>query len=354
MVHIWLRDEVKPFEKRTALTPRAVEALVAKGFQVTVESSQTRIFKDSEYEITGCDFAESGSWVDAPKETYVLGLKELPTHPETLSHKHIYFAHAYKNQDGWQDLLKRFHKGQGEILDLEFLTCDRGRRVAAFGYWAGFVGTALAVKAWIQQQKAVNTLPGPCRSYVASEELVDEIKADLQDCPTRPRVIVIGAKGRCGHGATELCRSLHLETLKWDRHNTEQGGPFDEILEHEIFVNAVYLMENIPPFFTRAQIQEARRLSVICDVSCDPNGPHNPLPIYEQITTMEEPVHRLAPPPNVLDLVAIDHLPSLLPRESSEDFSEQLLPHLFELQNDSQVWQRARDLFHEISKSAGI
>lgn len=344
-LHIWLRDEVKSHEERTALTPNAVQKLIAAGVDVTVESSETRVFSDEEYEATGCDFAASGDWLKAPREAYILGLKELPDTPGELIHRHIYFAHAYKEQAGWQETLKRFARGEGTLYDLEFLTCDRGRRVAAFGYWAGFVGSALGVQAWVQQQKNPGELLGPCVAYESSEVLIDKIRLDLETCPRRPTVLIIGAKGRCGKGASELCRALHLETIKWDRNHTEEGGPFPEILESDIFVNAVYVTEDTQPFFTEAQITEERNLSVISDVSCDPNGPNNPLPIYEEITTMEEPTHRLSDTPKPLDLVAIDHLPSLLPRESSEDFCEQLLPHLLDLRTGSEVWSRAEDLF---------
>lgn len=52
-----------------------------------------------------------------------------------------------------------------------------------------------------------------------------------------------------------------------------------------------------------------------------------------------------------LDLIAIDHLPSLLPAESSDDFSSQLLPSLLEIQDDqTRVWRRAHDLFIDKSK----
>jgi saccharopine dehydrogenase (NAD+, L-lysine-forming) len=48
----------------------------------------------------------------------------------------------------------------------------------------------------------------------------------------------------------------------------------------------------------------------------------------------------------VLDVTAIDNLPSMLPAESSEDFAEQLLPHLLTLDHIGQgVWGRAQDWF---------
>ena len=67
----------------------------------------------------------------------------------------------------------------------------------------------------------------------------------------------------------------------------------------------------------------------------------------------QRPATRLLDGPPPLDLVAIDHLPSMLPRESSEDFSEQLLPTLLQLgQPEEGVWGRALEVFKE--KSAGL
>jgi saccharopine dehydrogenase (NAD+, L-lysine-forming) len=44
--------------------------------------------------------------------------------------------------------------------------------------------------------------------------------------------------------------------------------------------------------------------------------------------------------------MAIDNLPSLLPYESSVDFSEQLLPLLFDLSEPiNGVWKRAEETF---------
>ncbi len=64
----------------------------------------------------------------------MLGLKELPEPLPPLYHKHIYFAHAYKQQSGWQQLLSKFADDGGQLLDLEFLLDENNRRVASFGY----------------------------------------------------------------------------------------------------------------------------------------------------------------------------------------------------------------------------
>ena len=50
-----------------------------------------------------------------------------------------------------------------------------------------------------------------------------------------------------------------------------------------------------------------------------------------------------------LNVISIDHLPSLLPREASEAFSAALLPSLLSLKDrkNARVWTQAEDLFRE-------
>jgi saccharopine dehydrogenase (NAD+, L-lysine-forming) len=71
----------------------------------------------------------------------IVGLKELDPDSFPLEHVHVQFAHCYKNQAGWQDVLGRFFRGGGTLLDLEFLVDESGRRVAAFGFHAGFAAS---------------------------------------------------------------------------------------------------------------------------------------------------------------------------------------------------------------------
>ena len=50
-----------------------------------------------------------------------------------------------------------------------------------------------------------------------------------------------------------------------------------------------------------------------------------------------------------LSVITIDHLPSLLPREASEAFSNALLPSLLQLKDRKhvRVWQQAEELFNK-------
>ncbi|KAI8619752.1 saccharopine dehydrogenase [Chytriomyces sp. MP71] len=363
MPHIWVRAETKHQEHRTALTPNAAKQLVDAGFQVSVERCTERIFDDSEYEGTGVTMVAHGSWRTAPADAYILGLKELPENDDTaLPHAHIMFAHCYKGQAGWREVLDRFNRGNGTLLDLEFLVDDRGRRVAAFGYHAGYAGSAVGLDLWCH--KVLNgvepKLPA-ISHYKNDQDLIKYIKERLAQASAKfgrlPRVMVMGALGRCGSGASDFARHAGIpETsiIKWDMAETKAGGPFPEILAHDIFVNCIYLSTPIPPFVTldmcKADSAPARTLNVVVDVSCDATNPHNPIPVYYGATTFIDPVIRVdcGPAPR-LDVVAIDHLPSLLPRESSEAFCKDLLPSLLTLKDRqaSPVWARAEKLYKE-------
>lgn len=361
--HLWLRDERKPLEHRSALTPTTAKALLDAGFKISVERSSpdNRIFKDDEFEsISGITMVESGSWPQAPKDAYILGLKELPEDKFPLAHRHIQFAHCYKQQGGWKDVLSRFPAGGGTLFDLEFLEDDNGRRVAAFGYHAGYAGAALAIEVWAKQQLEPGVeLPG-VQPYDNVDLLNAHVKARMDAASAKiggrkPTVLVIGALGRCGSGAVALARNVGVpeeNIIQWDMAETAKGGPFDEIAKSDIFVNCIYLKDAIAPFVSLDQLNatDGRRLSVVCDVSCDTTNPNNPIPIYSEYSYFSKPTVPVAgvvgKPP--IDVIAIDHLPSLLPREASESFSGLLLPSLLKLKNrqDESVWRRAEDLFN--------
>lgn len=361
---IHLRAECKPLEYRSALTPSTAKALIDAGYTLYVERSPERIFEDEEFEKAGVKLVPEGSWVDAPRDHIILGLKELPEESFPLSHTHVQFAHCYKEQAGWESILSRFPRGHGTLLDLEFLTDENGRRVAAFGYHAGFAGAALALQAWAWQitHPSSETFPG-VKPYDNEDLLLRDVRASVERAMAQPReddkhpkVLVIGALGRCGTGAVELCQRVGIpedRIVKWDLPDTARGGPFDEITDDsDIFVNCIYLSSAIPPFVSPSKVRTSttRKLSVVCDVSCDTTNPHNPVPIYDRNTTFEHPLLQVpVDHPPKLAVISIDHLPSLLPREASEAFSRALLPSLLQLKDrqSARVWKQAGDLFKE-------
>lgn len=347
---IWLRSEHKQNEARTPITPQTAKQLTDNGFNVVVEQSSARAFNDQEFVNAGCTLTEEFSWRQAPDNSIIVGLKELPADLGPFKHRHVHFAHVYKNQDGWDAFLNQFNAGGGELYDLEYLVDESGARVAAFGYWAGFVGAAIAVLQWSEQQR--NSTLGALKPWASRDHLQQQVMKAVNDAGGKPEVMVIGAKGRSGGGAVELCERCGIQVTQWDQEETNSGGPFDELLAHQVMINCVFLNSPIPPFTTREHLQDsARLLSVISDVSCDPFSDANPLPIYNNCTKMDAPSMRLIESDTsdkVLDLISIDHLPSLLPIESSEEFATALLPYLLKIdQLDTGVWQRAAAVFKQ-------
>ncbi|PSW11375.1 saccharopine dehydrogenase [Photobacterium sanctipauli] len=349
----WLRDEVKVGEHRTALTPEGAKALIDAGANVVVERSDTRIFADQAYLDVGCELADGHSWMEAPEHAYILGLKELAEESFPLTHKHIYFAHAFKGQDEAPQILSRFKAGGGQVLDLEFLRDEQGRRVCAFGYWAGYVGAAIGFSGYVHHLHCKDTYPA-VGSYPDRAEYLAVLREQVASLTEAPRVLVIGQYGRCGKGAMDLFAELGIQADGWDIEETKAGGPFTAINDYDILVNCAYLAEGTPPFITQESLGTSPRLSMVSDVSCDPNNPDNPIRIYNQSTKLVKPI--IESDVAGLYVQAVDHLPTVLPKESSEDFAEQLLPHLLTLSQGADpqgIWSRAED-FYRTAESAVV
>lgn len=344
MAHIWVRAEQRRHEQRVGLTPAGAAELIADGHTVTVEESPARAIDIAGYKDAGCSIAPAHSWDDAPNDVIVFGLKELDDDGPDLRHRHIMFGHAYKGQADGPALLRRFKRGGGTLYDLEYLTEENGRRVAAFGYWAGFAGAAVGYMALAAQYRREPLREIPV--FSGKTALLENLHDLSRDIPNTPTAIIIGAKGRVGTGATDLCKALGIATTLWDIDETKHGGPFPEILDHDLFVNCILAGPNVPVFVPKSATNADRKLKVIADVSCDPSSDYNPIPVYNRSTTFAAPLISVASYPNPLDVMAIDNLPSMLPVESSEDYAAQLLPYLAKLGDiDSGVWARAADKF---------
>ena len=351
MTHLWVRAESRDNEERTGVTPDGVRKLIARGFSVTVEDSLHRIIATDAYRKAGATIAPQGSWPQAPGDAIIFGLKELPDDGTSLPHRHILFGHAYKGQPAGQVLLKRFRAGGGSLYDIEYLTDEAGRRLAAFGYWAGYAGAAVSLLAWAAQARG--GICGPVTAWPDKNAMNDALRAELDATgQPRPNAIVIGAKGRVGTGAADLCSEMGVAVTRWDMDETAHGGPFPEILQHALFFNCILARPGTPVFVPAEALAGGRQLRVIGDIACDPDSEFSPIKVYDRATGWDAPVLRVADAPP-LDVMAIDNLPSLLPLESSIDFSGQLLPVLAVLDEIAQgPWGRAGVLYRE--HSAGL
>jgi len=377
MATLWLRAETYGFptpDARTPLTPEQAHILLESGHKVFIEKSQNRIIPDSEYEKAGCTIVEAGSWYyDSPPDAHVLGIKyvekEERFNPKfALMHNLIYFAHGWNcDEEGARIISRLEERGMhshhpATFHDLEDLVDDEGKRVAAFGYYAGYAGALLSVRVWCQKELGEKPPYHAPDSAIGREAMIEEIKGLLAQVKRKtgenPSTLVIAPSGRCGKGAVALLNDLGLKHTPWTREQTSKGPPFPEILKHDIFLNCVSFSTDNPKFITKADLEKDHKLSVIGDVSCYP-GPFNPVDIYDHITSFDNLTHTVTTKGDNIDVIAVENLPRLLAREASVEYSSQLFTHIKELLDAVDkggempvVWQRAADKSYKILSGA--
>lgn len=89
--------------------------------------------------------------------------------------------------------------------------------------------------AWQLEHGATTPLPGK-RPYNTESDLLKEVKAEVEKGVRKssgqaPQILVIGALGRCGRGALDLCRAAGVpeeKLLKWDLAETAKGGKYPQ------------------------------------------------------------------------------------------------------------------------------
>lgn len=59
------------------MSPETAKALLDAGYIVRVEESSDRIYKTDEFRAVGAEIVPAGSWVNAPLDNIILGLKEI-------------------------------------------------------------------------------------------------------------------------------------------------------------------------------------------------------------------------------------------------------------------------------------
>ncbi|GAA3053160.1 hypothetical protein GCM10020000_38610 [Streptomyces olivoverticillatus] len=282
-----------------------------------------------------------GSWADAPAGEYVLGLKELPEAPAELRHRHIFFGHAYKGQARRGGAAPALHRRRRRPARPRI---PRGRRRPT--------ARRLRILGRIHRRRP-RRAPSPGGAEHAAhprtkEELDGALRAS-RDAAQPCTALVIGALGRCGQGARDALTVAGIEPTCWDLAETRNLDKA-ALLAHDLLVNTVLTTRPVPPFLTGADLDDpARRLSVVCDVTCDVTSDCNVLPVYDDVTDWERPVRRLREGDVPVDLIAIDNLPSLLPAEASRAFSAELLPQLLEL--DGPAWERC---LNDFRNAAGL
>lgn len=324
MTIIYLRDEYVINESRTPLIPNDIKKLVNYGFKFYIQSSNKRIYSDNEYKnIDKSIIITNEPWYsDKFKNALIIGLKELECLEKLNNHKHLYFSHSYKNQYNSDLILNSFKNSNSIIYDFEYFLYNNNKRIISFGFYAGVVGAILGLLQYAFK-KNYNSNISDLRFFNNEQELLDILNPYNNDL-LNLNVGLIGFNGNCGKGVSYVLDKLNLPYQNIKRFSDIKDFNFD------IFYNCILLKpDSNEVFFDENSI--FKKKTVIVDISCDCYVKNNPIKLYNKCTTWKDPVYTYN---DNVDIISISNLPSLLPKDSSNYFSNKCFYLLLEMKSD--------------------
>ncbi|MDN5212634.1 NAD(P)-dependent oxidoreductase [Fulvivirgaceae bacterium BMA12] len=363
-VKIGLIKEGKiPTDRRVPMIPEQAREIHELHPSVTVfcEKSNIRCFKDEEYEQHGVTLTDDVSGCDV-----LLGVKEVPISDLIADKTYFFFSHTIKKQEYNRSLLQAIVQKKITLIDYECLTDLSGRRLIAFGRYAGIVGAYNGILTYGKRYNLFNLKRA--RDCFDLEELKKEcIKAKL------PKIkIVLTGGGRVTKGAMEVLNGMDIRRVSpaafleerfdgpvytqlnaRDYNTHKEGKPFKrgefykDPVDYEsgflpfarvadMLIAGAYWDPRAPVLFTREDIlKKDFEIKVIADITCDIEGS---IPSTKKPATIDDPIYDYNPSEDKVEpalsdeanitVMAVDNLPGELPRDASRDFGFELVNHV--------------------------
>ena len=357
-----IKEGKVPSDNRVALSPKQCRYLLDQfpSWDIFVESSPNRCFKDREYQKEGIKVVDDISSADL-----LFGIKEVPKDQLIANKKYLFFSHTKKAQTFNKALFHVMMDKNITLIDYECLEHEDGQRLIGFGFFAGIVGAHNGIMAYGNRTK----------EFTLSR--VKEVKDYMELVHTYfglklPNIkIAITGSGRVAHGILEIMNLMDVQQVEPDEYTSRayaypvyvhlKGGDlyrhktnntydrndfhahpenyhclFNKYLKHtHILMNGIYWEPGIAPLFTMDDLKEDDyALTTIADITDDAHGsvPCNlgdsssEDPIYGvNVTTLEKTAPYMQ---NGIDIMAVGNLPNELPRDASRYFGEQLIKYV--------------------------
>lgn len=384
---IGIRHEDKyHLERRSPLTPRHVKMLSAQGIEVFVEKSPQRIFSEGDYRRAGGFIAENLQGIPViigikeinPKlfeenKTYIFFAHVIKGQPYNMpmlaammqkkcnlidyekitdeQGRRLIFFGRFAGLAGminslWSfgermkifgretpfDRIRQTHT-YDSLADAEQAVREAGEKIRAFGlpddltpFTIGFTGYGNVSKG---AQHIANLLPAV---EITPEELL-RLKTEKKYSNRLVYKIIFKEH----HLSRPINPDQPFELNHYYQHPEQYVNQFDQYLPHlSILMNCMYWDSRYPRIVTKDAVEKLYRegemkLKVIGDITCDPDGSiefthkgtpiDDPVFVYNPITR----THRMGFQGEGILVMAVDILPSELPRESSESFGDALI-----------------------------
>ncbi len=358
-----IREGKVPHDKRVPFTPEQCIMIMKEfpGVEIVVQPSDWRCFKNEEYLEAGVKMQEDVSGCDI-----LMGIKEVPK-PELLpGKKYTFFSHTIKKQPHNKELLQTILAKKISLIDYECMVDANDNRIIGFGRFAGIVGAYNGLMGYGLKYHLFDLKPA---NFCHDKK---EVFRQL-DAAHLPNIkIAVTGGGRVANGACETMGAMNIRKVtpyefinytfrepvyaqlhSEDYYASKDHSPFSAFDFHhhpenyrctfsdpdsfasasDMLVHCTFWDPRADILFSKSRMRDPDfRIGVIADVTCDLNGS---IPSTIQVSTIEDKFYGYDPMSekvvepfgkNAITVMAIDHLPDELPRDSSDGFGK----HLFE------------------------
>ena len=370
--------EARIDENRTPFSPAQISNLLNKfsNLKIIVQPSKRRCFKDEDYLKAGAHITDDLSSADI-----IFGVKEVKLSTLIKDKTYLFFSHTSKVRQYIgqiiedkaiiykKELLKEVIKKNITLIDYENVRniSGEGYRYLGFGRFAGIIGTYNTLNLYL---KLYNQQPLPRAFEINNYEQIKKLISKQNF--NKIKILVTGS-GRASKGAIEMLKHANIRHVsindylnkKYDeaifsnisakkhveRNDGKASSYQDFILNpHEynskiknylfdtdMFIACHYWDPKFPKLFSQKEISKFKNLKIIGDVTCDMNGS---VPTTIRSTSIAKPYYSINTDSlkeielgnKGIAVMAVDNLPSELPRDASEEFGSgvisEILPYL--------------------------
>lgn len=357
-----IRERKNPPDKRVVFSPDEIARLkqLHQNITVKVESSDIRVFSDSQYKNMGIEVSDDVGDCDV-----LFGVKEVPIDSLIPNKSYFFFSHTIKRQPYNRTLLQALLDKKIDFYDHETIVDANNHRLIGFGRYAGIVGAynsirAFGIKFELFKLPKAATLSG-------KEALIMHLKRVVLP----PLKFVVTGTGKVGSGVKEVLDAIKIKEVSVENYlsknytqavytqidvldyNKRKDGvimDFNDFFANpqayisdferfakvsDIYITAHFYANEAPIILTREMLQSKDcKIKVVADISCDVNGP---IACTLRSSTIEEPLYGYFPNENkevdvfhpaAIVVMAVDNLPCELPKDASEGFGEMLMEHV--------------------------
>ena len=361
---IGIIKESRPDENRAPLVPEHIEKLKSKypNLNIIVQPSKKRCFSDEEYKNKGAEINE-----DLSNCSIIFGVKEIDTDVLMNNKTYVFFSHTYKlnketlnNAQGTpgmdkKELLKSVLEKKIKLIDYENIRDKNSSRYLGFGRFAGIVGCYNTLNLCLENyNKQPLARAHRINNY---QRLIDNLK-NLYF----PKMnILVTGDGRVAKGVIEVLKETNikevskemfknnnfdypvfcnLETKDYVESNLNKEFDLNHFIQYpkeykscalqylkaaDVYISAHYWDPASPKIFEIKDLEKLGNLKVIGDITCDVDGS---VPTTIRSSTIDNPnfyIDKKTFKETVdegLAIMAVDNLPSELPRDSSKEFGD--------------------------------